>query len=521
MKILIVDDEPLVRAGMRSIIDWEKHHYEIVAEAANGMQALEAIRKYRPHIVLTDIIMPVMDGVELIRQVKAERLGCRFIVLSCVTEARHLQQAINLGISRYVLKSTTKPEHILEMVDEVAQEIRMQSFFDDNAQDSIANQNIHFNELINMVLKHKLEHQEKIKVFLSENLPDAPCFLLVTRMENGAELKSQSMLFSIASVIQNIIGDMGGGYTFVNYEDYICSFFRQCKKREVDELYLRIQNSINDCFDVGLSFGLWDQAGIDGDNLAQAYEVCCKQLDQSYYQLKEETPARGQTVEDLTAQKLGLIGLGADEPMERFLTALGSIRALLIHTVTKESETKKLYLSIAEYILQIFEKSEDELLAELGAKGSLKQYLCCSDSFEETHQKMVELIKAVYTVAGSYLLHSDENIDRILYYIWGNWTRRVTLDNLAQELHFRPDYICKYFKKKTGVNLVDYILQYKVLKARALLGAGESVSAVAEQLGFSSDSHFSKTFKKYTNISPSSFSTKLHKGGEKPAKLYK
>ncbi|GAL30756.1 two-component response regulator yesN [Vibrio variabilis] len=82
LKVLIVDDEFLARAGLRSIIDWTAHGYEIVAEAENGQQALQHARTYRPDIIISDVRMPVMNGIELLESVTLGKLNSQFIMLS-------------------------------------------------------------------------------------------------------------------------------------------------------------------------------------------------------------------------------------------------------------------------------------------------------------------------------------------------------------------------------------------------------------------------------------------------------
>ena len=124
IKVLIIDDEPLVRMGMNSIIAWEEHGHKIVGEAGNGVQGLEKIREYRPDLVLIDIMMPQMDGLTVIEESRKEGFAGKFIILSCVSEIEYLQKAIRLGVSSYVLKSSVNPQEILETVEEAAAEIK-------------------------------------------------------------------------------------------------------------------------------------------------------------------------------------------------------------------------------------------------------------------------------------------------------------------------------------------------------------------------------------------------------------
>ena len=105
-KVFIVDDELLSRQSLKSGIIWENFGYRLCGEAANGKQALELIATLRPDVVFTDIKMPVMDGLELLRQLKAVQNPAKVIVLSCYDEFDYVREALRLGAVDYLLKHT-------------------------------------------------------------------------------------------------------------------------------------------------------------------------------------------------------------------------------------------------------------------------------------------------------------------------------------------------------------------------------------------------------------------------------
>lgn len=107
-KLMIVDDEMFVRLGIQSILNWEEHGYRIVCEASNGVDALEKIEKYRPNIVLTDLMMEKMDGFELIETCARQYPKVRFIVLSSYNDFENVRRAMKLGAEDYIFKLTAK-----------------------------------------------------------------------------------------------------------------------------------------------------------------------------------------------------------------------------------------------------------------------------------------------------------------------------------------------------------------------------------------------------------------------------
>ncbi|MFS0839753.1 response regulator [Paenibacillus sp. 1P03SA] len=124
MKIMLVDDEFLVRLGIKSLIDWERHGFTYAGDAQDGREALALIGEVKPDIVLTDIVMPRMDGIELIGHVKRDYPHIHMIVLSSHTDYDYVRQAMKLGVEDYILKASLKPEELVDMLAGVAAKIR-------------------------------------------------------------------------------------------------------------------------------------------------------------------------------------------------------------------------------------------------------------------------------------------------------------------------------------------------------------------------------------------------------------
>jgi len=115
-RILIVDDEYLVRLGLKTIIDWTEHGYVIAGEASNGREALELFNRTGADVILTDIKMPVMDGLELTRAVREKNKKVKIIILSHYDEFAYAQEAVNLGAFRYILKSELTKTNLINVL---------------------------------------------------------------------------------------------------------------------------------------------------------------------------------------------------------------------------------------------------------------------------------------------------------------------------------------------------------------------------------------------------------------------
>lgn len=141
-KIIVVDDEFIVRVGFKSIINWEEFGYTIVAEASSGFDALEKIERLRPDIVLTDLMMDGMDGFELISRCGKLYPRIRFVVLSSYNDFDNVRHAMKLGARDYIFKLTAKPGEIIKILDEIGKEQDADSAVTDDSIDTLVLKNM-------------------------------------------------------------------------------------------------------------------------------------------------------------------------------------------------------------------------------------------------------------------------------------------------------------------------------------------------------------------------------------------
>lgn len=126
LKVVIIDDEALVRVGLKSMINWDELGYEIVGEAANGQSGLDLILKNKPDIVFIDIKMPVMDGLEMMHSVLKTNHKPKFIILSSYDEFQLVKQAMKLGAEEYLIKLDLEPEILSNALSMVREKIMIE-----------------------------------------------------------------------------------------------------------------------------------------------------------------------------------------------------------------------------------------------------------------------------------------------------------------------------------------------------------------------------------------------------------
>lgn len=125
-KVMIIDDEETIREGLRSVINWEEHNCSIVSEAEDGDEGVKLIMSVKPDIILTDVRMPGLDGLEMISQIKELHQDCIIIILTGFREFEYAQRAIQLGAFRLILKPTNTSE-LLQIIDDAVAELKKQA----------------------------------------------------------------------------------------------------------------------------------------------------------------------------------------------------------------------------------------------------------------------------------------------------------------------------------------------------------------------------------------------------------
>jgi YesN/AraC family two-component response regulator len=121
--VLIAEDELLIRMALESSIPWKEFNFEVVASVADGKKAWAAYQQYRPDVVLTDILMPGLDGIELIKRIRQQDAVCKIIVITCVEHFDILYKSLNLNITDYLLKSSMTRDNLFLMVSRLKSEL--------------------------------------------------------------------------------------------------------------------------------------------------------------------------------------------------------------------------------------------------------------------------------------------------------------------------------------------------------------------------------------------------------------
>lgn len=241
-RVLIVDDEVLVRIGIKHSIAWEQNGFELIGEASDGKEALEMIQKLAPDIVILDINMPVLNGIEVLRELKEQKYKGKVIVLTCFNEIEYARSAMKYGASDYVLKTTLNTDELLNALLDLE--------FDDN----------NFNEPLTLPSREKMSEEEAVtrilegyeSDFQSKKLKASNLYCILVKIEQLSEVldryKEKKPDFFYTS-LHSMIGQVVAGQkecVYIQYKPNRCVIFLSFSGQpSTQECYLKIRAIVN------------------------------------------------------------------------------------------------------------------------------------------------------------------------------------------------------------------------------------------------------------------------------------
>ncbi|MDO5407042.1 MAG: response regulator [Eubacteriales bacterium] len=526
-RIVIADDEEYVRELVAKNINQSGREFVVVGKAENGEEAIDLVKELEPDILITDICMPIVSGLELVRQIRELDRSIKTVIISGYDDFSYAKQAVSLGVTEYLLKPFL-PEELLEVLDKIGEELQRQKTLVTNMQE-MQNQirdNLHFRQenLIRKLLKRKIsEEQFPEECRKAEmNLP-APFYavgiLRVSADVSGllAVVKDEYFPKEVSTCLaeqderQSVILFAGTCRNARTFERYIREGMEQLS--ESMERYYDRQL----CCAVGQVYEDWKQIP---ESYQEARSVWNGILDFNeavvFYQeqIKARSGTESNGIErpvELENNLLVNIQMGRTE---QALEILGEI--LQYYQLVNVRLSEFVSISLVEMVFHIsgtlrkaggdvqLWKNEDvvEYLKKHFAYGSLsdarevlEQYVTrCCEQFAMVNEKQGDRI--VYNV--------KELIEKNLA------NEEFNLESASAQLFFSHNYVRQIFKQITGESFTEYLIRRRMETARELLqNQTYKIQDVAIRTGYSNQRYFASCFKKYYGCTPTEYRNSL------------
>lgn len=530
MKVFLVEDEYIVREGIKNNIDWEKNGYDFCGEASDGELAFPMISEKRPDIVITDIRMPFMDGIELSRMIKEEYPEIKIIILSGHEEFEYAKAAIQIGVEEYLLKPINGDE-LLQVVNRVAQKIKeenesretlqegegdenfeyakrqlLSSLIDDNASLSDAmeqGKKIHLNLMAQCynIMMLKLQRKNKEQGFSQRILE-----LYKTMEDTLKEQDGQSIMFDRAPE-GKVILFMGSGEEEIRRNmDVFAGQFREILPEYEDVTYfgsvgvpvmrLRELGESYEAASHGFSYRFLTEPNQIVDN----HTV----FDQTRNEKKFSCSIGSVDIQNLDKQKIEsfLKGGEMDEIhffVEEYMKNTGD--AGKNSMIFRQYIVMDMFFAASHFLTQITDGRE-----QLGEPfESPEQMQKIVSDLEATVVYIKELFTKVMQVRDAQTTeHNSDVVENAKKYISENYhDEELTLNTVAREVNVSPNHLSAMFSQKTGQTFVKYLTDVRMHRAKELLKCTSKRSnEICEEVGYRDPHYFSHLFKKNVGCSP-------------------
>lgn len=502
VKTLIVEDENWVRKGIKKMIRWKELDMELIGEMENGEEALRMFeqntKKSTPDLVITDMLMPKMDGMHLLKCLENLSIDCEFIVLSGYSDFKYMKQAIRSGVCEYLLKPVDG-EELNQVLEKVLYKINVKRKEHEDHRQRSAEQMVYR-------LAHGEPFNEALLPQSMQELLNSRCFsmmsiLIKQRNSLDAAIPLLDEIYRLFTESRRAAGfaETKGEWYWLLGDDKPADGRMSLIQREWVEKIMQLGKIHNVNVRIGVSSWKHGQ-----EEIRHTYEEAKHLLRYQHNGMRDI----------ISPDEIA-------EPSEKEKQPIVSEQQLEIMM------DNSLYEELAGFIEKYFQELQRQRIVNLrDVRKTIVEWIfdverCCQrmdklfDIYKVLGVDCIEHIESLQTLdfLQDWVLMAHESIVRecinqpaekgdiiqeIKSYIEGNYYEEIQLITLAQKHYMNHIYLSRLFKQKTGENFIDYLTRIRMTRAKELLGSGRlKIKEVSQLVGYQNPYYFSKSYKKY------------------------
>lgn len=529
IKLMVVDDEPIIRDGLANGIDWERLDVSVVGTASNGRDGLAKAIKEKPDIVITDIRMPVSDGISLAKELKAKLPRVRVIFLTGYGEFEYAREAVRIGAADYLLKPVNI-EALTALVGRLSDEIRIECA----AERKLSQKTVLLKENL------PLMRNRCVKRFFGGELSEAQfrkqaytlgmeflgegfqvvilCIDYYYQMLANGEREGALLKYAMSNIAEEILGKLGTVFLCDEEEARLMVLLETGEEtRRIAGSCREIQFYMRKYYGISVSVGIGKRAeGIAG--LTYSYESAQKALEERIRQgssqiIVEEKDREGpmghaklfldlQEERELTEAVKLLDGKRVYDALERFF------KEYVLEQSLNRRETEQFCIYLILIIMRQMEYFSIRPETALGRNYDYHHEI----SKYETAGDLEMWMRGIYGQALSAMeqqrTHKYKGIvANGMAYAMEHFAEAIQIGGVAKSVYVTPNYFSRVFKEETGENFTDWLNSYRVEQAKRRMDTEPEtkVYTIAEECGFSDYKYFAFIFKKYTGYTPTAY----------------
>ncbi|WP_334075266.1 response regulator transcription factor [Paenibacillus sp. A14] len=507
IKVLIVDDEPKLREGLRTFIDWNAYGYTVVDTAANGNEALEKYKLHSPDLVIADIRMPGMDGLQLIGLLRQLNPMLHILILSGYADFDYAKKAISQRADGYLLKPVDEDE-LIEYIEKIKLQIQQERLAEQwNHVTREWSRDAFIQGLLAGAEKEETELQQRADE-LDLRWKSYQVLLITLHMDEEADPEIAS------HVRQNMVSrfEMTGRGCVFSFHTHIGILLKApILGVETDSIYQGICEAVSGA---GVDFTAAVGPKVGGlTEVVHSFQAA-RELSKHHFflgndrlltcdmleKLQKEVPPTDFGSAEFYEQLYYAVEVGNREIVKSLVRRKGQS---LVAEGQSEGDIKRGFAELLTAILGKGLKQSPEL------QSRSKEF---SDRLSEIYK--VRTLEALYVKTEVFLEQMMSQLSEgskhrevkiMLDLIHRNFSDNLKLETLSGIFNYNSAYLGKLFKNETGEYFNTYLDKVRIEKAKSLLEEGLKVYQVAEKVGYTNVDYFHSKFRKYVGTSPSAY----------------
>lgn len=526
--ILIVDDEQLIRQGLRARIEYLGIDVDEIFEAENGLMALRLQEEHPIDVVITDIRMPDMDGLELIQEMQKKNNQIKFVVLSGYAEFSYAETAIRLGVKAYLLKPVSnddlkaafdKAYKEMEQTASVRQEVQMKKRMDREKQ--VYQQEKALNALFSSQEAGAVTREQLCKLCgYDEKMwaggAESVLYLAILHINKESfehqrfrPVDHELVRFMIRNIFEEIqapcekllvnsLSDTRQMYGIFIGDD------KKKLRMEVERIYLRMRSVLEKKMGIYLTIGVSRcRSQLEGKETSEARQALKQRIIYGKGNIYFYEDIRILGEQEFPVSQLHLL--------EQYIEHNEIFKVKnLVQEIFSEELVKKygsaylriMWIRILNLLLHHYER-RGRNAAEIEKMLQNYNLLDRIQSLQEIRQKIIEMVMECVSTESVADANARSKIQMAIGYIQEHFAENLTVNVLAEHYGMSPNYFSSMFKKEMSRSAVNYITELRINQARELLYHSElSVVDISKKVGYEDSQYFFRVFKKYLGMTP-------------------
>lgn len=530
IKVFLVEDEVIIRSGVKKSINWEQEGYEFVGEASDGELAYPMILKEKPDILITDIRMPFMDGLELSRLVKKELPDIKILILSGYDEFEYAKKAIKIGVTEYLLKpiSAAKLTEVLNAVSETIRQENeeknlLETYFAEMRENTERDKMKLFEKLMmgDLSMGEILEAGERFGMNLGASCYKIVLFKILANLENHVYAEQ---MVDACSAVEEVASMIEGVYVFQRGVEGWAFLLTAQDEKSMEEsakiLYQNLKQAMKNYTQLEY-FG-----GIGGTvprirSLKQSFReadraFAARFVEEANQIISQKEFENSQMEEGLKMQ--GVVQIGKSrEMLQKFLSngTREEVKAFSDAYISRIEEENIRSTMVRQYVVidvcivilsfcerissanRLQEEAEElqKMMQKIHSLSEIKKYVVrlLNEAIElrdaESGRRYSDLIAAAKKEIENHYM-----------------TEEISLNTVAISVGMSPSYFSSIFSKEAGKTFVEYLTEVRIEKAKEfLMCSSMKTSEIGYEVGYKDPHYFSYIFKKVQGCSPKEY----------------